>query len=301
MKLRDTTVTNVMADLGVETTPIGAELWAQCPQHEVRTGKPDHKPSWSINTETGAHFCFSCGYKGGLATLVRDLRGEKAASEFEAQIEQSGRTADVNTSAIKQKALGWKTRKPRERGIHEIELYAFSDIIPPEALEQRNITQDDCVEYGVLWDEKDESWILPFRLPTGELLGWQRKSSTGRFFHNEPKTMEKSRTVFGYHVAEEYEAIVVVESPLDAVRLFGLRYPAVAIAGSVVSESQVRLLSGFRRVIFALDNDEAGHKEMKRVRKILPQTLFPEYPGPYKDVGEMPKFLVNRMFRKYFL
>ena len=53
----------------------GIEVNGLCPMHKKRTGKEDHNPSWWINSETGAHICFSCGYKGNIYTLVADIKG----------------------------------------------------------------------------------------------------------------------------------------------------------------------------------------------------------------------------------
>ena len=53
----------------------GEEVQGLCPMHKARTGKEDHNPSWWINSVTGAHICFSCGYKGNVYTLVADVKG----------------------------------------------------------------------------------------------------------------------------------------------------------------------------------------------------------------------------------
>lgn len=62
--MRGVDVVRLLARLGIETRRQGSELWARCPAHADRT------PSWSINVETGAHNCFSCGWGGGVPTLV---------------------------------------------------------------------------------------------------------------------------------------------------------------------------------------------------------------------------------------
>ena len=51
------------------------EIVGRCPGHVARTGKEDHRPSWSVNKATYLHFCFSCGYKGTLTQLLVDLTG----------------------------------------------------------------------------------------------------------------------------------------------------------------------------------------------------------------------------------
>ena len=57
--------------------------------HEQRTGKPDRHPSWSINQYTYSHFCFSCGYKGTLTSLIIDVTGE-APEDLEKTLAKEG-------------------------------------------------------------------------------------------------------------------------------------------------------------------------------------------------------------------
>jgi DNA primase len=302
--MKTQTVLNTVTDLGITTVQQGEELWGQCPLHKERTGREDRNPSWSINKDTGAHFCFSCGYSGNLVTLVRDIKGDTAAKDFATEIETLGRTSRTDTASVKHKSLTLlnKARKLSERPVvQESDLYIYKSP-PRDAMGERGLYEPSVFLYGVLWDPDDSAWILPFRHPdTSVLLGWQRKAHSGRFFHNEPYGLPKSSTLFGYDAASGYPQIAVVESPLDAVRLHSLGYPAVAVAGSKVSQTQEQLLSGFDRIIIALDNDAAGTTESKRLYRRLPNALFPAYPSnSYKDVGDMPKFLVHRMFGRYW-
>lgn len=302
--IRTQTVVNVVTDLGITTIEQGDELWGQCPQHKERTGKEDRNPSWSINKETGAHFCFSCGYKGSLHNLVRDLRGDDAVKQLAADIQTGNRTGEVDTKSNRHRSTDWlnKHRVIRETSaVQDSDLYTYT-LPPQDALDSRGIASHAAVTYKVLWDKEDESWILPFYTPGNGLIGWQRKARDGRFFHNEPTSMAKSSTLFGYHAVMAALMIVVVESPLDAVRLYTLGYPAMAIAGSRTSKTQEQLLSGFDRVVFALDNDTAGINESKRLYRTMPNALFAEYPSKsYKDPGDMPTFLIRKMFGRYFV
>jgi hypothetical protein len=69
-------VEKILLNLDVSLTAQRSdEVQGYCPMHEKRTGKEDHNPSWWINTNTGAHICFSCGYKGNIYTLVADIKG----------------------------------------------------------------------------------------------------------------------------------------------------------------------------------------------------------------------------------
>ena len=117
--IRTQTVVNVLVDLGITSIEQGDELWAQCPQHKERTGREDKNPSWSINKDTGAHFCFSCGYKGSLHNLVRDLRGDDAVKQLAADIETGNRSGEVDTKSNRaQVHLLAQQEARRARGRH---------------------------------------------------------------------------------------------------------------------------------------------------------------------------------------
>jgi DNA primase len=112
--------------------------------------------------------------------------------------------------------------------------------------------------------------------------------------------MEKRHTVFGYHVARPFDYAAVVESPLDAVRLFQIGVPAVSLLGAWVSQEQVSLLArNFSAVYMALDNDKAGHEGTEILQAGLRKhgcAAVPwDYTGlvddsgePCKDVGDVP-------------
>jgi len=69
-------VERVLLSLDISlTAQRGDEVQGLCPMHKSRTGKEDVHPDWWINSVTGVHFCFSCGYKGNIYTLVADVKG----------------------------------------------------------------------------------------------------------------------------------------------------------------------------------------------------------------------------------
>lgn len=282
-------IEKILDDCGIDYDKRSGEYWACCPMHRERTGKDDRNPSWSIN-ENGAHFCFSCGYKGNLYVLIRDLKGESAAQVYRGEVEAFGRTSDIDVRGVKNKATGWIHERKREagkaRGLPETYLAMFDPDIPKEAMEERDIGVFSAEEYELRWD--NGSWVLPFRHPSGYLIGWQAKQ--GRHFRNHPLEMRKGTTLFGYHVVSDQKQVILVESPLDAVRLFDWGYPALALAGSKTTHTQVKLLMGFDRVVLALDNDEAGHLITKQLKRELPGSVAITYPTDpyYKDPGEMP-------------
>jgi DNA primase len=266
----------------------GDELWALCPGHESRLGRADHNPSWSINIRQGMSYCFSCGYKSSLSSLVYDLAGPEAASSLRAGV----RTPPV--------VEGYRVRRDASterffRGTEEVKPLAESalalyDVPPEEAMVARHLTHAAAGHLGVLWDSKVSAWILPLRWPRdNRLMGWQVKGQRKRIFRNYPIRVPKAKTLFGYPQVRESDSVVLVESPLDAVRLVGMGYQSVALCGSKVSLSQMDLLSHFDRVVLALDNDDAGQEETRRLVRSTPPFKYSviRYHGPSKDVGEM--------------
>lgn len=271
--------------LGIEGRESGDELVARCPKHLERTGRVDAHPSWSINVDTGLFLCFSCGYRGSLFSLVMDIEGiadPEAAKSFVVK-------GNLKTS-LSRIPGPYHPGRPRSN-VPESRLGAYTSP-PPWALRSRHVTAAACLTYGVLWSTFDESWILPIRDYDGLLLGWQEKSQVGRLFRNYPTGVRKSTTLFGYDKFSGGQ-MVVVESPLDAVRLHAEGITgAVATYGAIVSKAQIQLMSAADEVVMALDADEAGRKASRELltstRGVLKAVRFFSYGGSaVKDPGDM--------------
>jgi len=272
------------------TSQRGVELEGLCPMHKSRTGKEDNHPSWWINTETGMHLCFSCGYKGNIYTLVKDL---KDVDYFDAQNfvnEQKESTADYLLSRLRDLPQYVVPEEPLE--MSEARLAVFTD--PPEKeLRKRFITAEAALKCEVLWDPKNSSWILPIRSPENySLWGWQEKGAQGRFFKNQPGGVKKSRTVFNVKNMST-DTVIIVESPLDVVRLETVGYTgAISTYGAATSDSQAKILRNARTVMAAYDKDDAGRKASEEVlgyaRKYGINLMFFNYNGiDVKDIGDM--------------
>jgi len=276
--------------LGMEYDERGHEANALCPAHLARTGKNDNSPSWWINLETGQHICFSCGYKGNLAQLVCDVNefylktwDNKYAYDYD-----TARTWLAEVSAIPverllemMKALPNRIEPiPKPLEMSEARLAVFESP-PAEALASRNITSEAADKYGVLWDTKKATWILPLREPHfNRLIGWQEKGTLNRTFFNRPVGLQRAKTLFGADV-QNGDIAVLVESPLDCLRVYSAgQVGAMASCGTTISEDQVRLLRRSDRIVCAFDNpklDSAGKKasaEMVRLGRKYGLNLF---------------------------
>lgn len=276
---------DALTRLGVEFySNRGDEIQAECPAHEERTGHKDRNPSFYINADSGAFICFSCGWKGSLYTLINYRQGDVDASDWLKS--EQGLTARFNRATREQPKIQEQTY------ITESMLSAFVE--PPiEALRSRGLTQEAAKQYGLVWDRHNKNWIIPIReSDTGKLLGWQEKGHDRRYFRNYPTGIQKSRALFGY---EQYTSgdMIVVESPLDVVRLASLGITGgVATYGALVSEYQFNLIRGGERIILAMDNDEAGHKSNMSLfhtcKQMEKEAWFFNYNNSdVKDIGGM--------------
>jgi hypothetical protein len=291
----------ILDNLGLEYSVRGIEANALCPMHEAITGRPDRSPSWWINIETGAHICFSCHYKGNVVQLVCDVKKlyfSNNQQDYNSAIAWISTLSEVNVELLAEKLLGLPVYIQQAKNLlpmNEARLAVFTE--PPEhALLSRSITAEKAKEYEVLWDPKTSTWILPLREPHfNALLGWQEKGTVHRTFKNRPAGLKKSSTLFGVKNQLE-EQVIVVESPLDCVRIASAGFPgAVAICGSSVSEQQVKILRYSDKIICAFDNpniDKAGRKaceEMLGFAKKYGLNLFFFNYGDSnkKDPGEM--------------
>jgi hypothetical protein len=270
-----------------------SELWGLCPQHEQRTGKPDIHPSWSINKATAKHHCFSCGYAGDLTSLLVDLTGA-APADLEMTINEENFLRTLADTRLSPKQV----LDDITPILTEWSLVNILGDVPDRLLASRMLQREAVDTYRVRWDGDTKQWVLPLWDTRGELLGAQYRQKGA--VYTLPTGMEKRHTVFGYSVARPFDFCAVVESPLDAPRLWQVGVPAVALLGAWVSAEQVSLLArNFSAVYMALDNDKAGHEGTEILQAGLRKhgcAAVPwDYSGlvddagePCKDVGDVP-------------
>jgi len=277
--------------MGIEVLSVrNGEIQARCPAHKERTGREDHNPSWFINVETGAHICFSCQFRGSFLYLIGYMNGyeDNGRMDFDrakAWVEENTGLADMLERAV----------TPKQEEVLKIDpamLFAFTE--PPlHALRSRGLSRSAALECNLLWDEREDSWIIPvYDGYSGDLLGWQQKAYQGRFFKNQPTGMKKSRSLYGYR--KDDGPVVLVESPLDVVRLRSLGIYGVASYGSHVSKDQLNLIKSSSKLIIALDNDQAGIESGNTIIGLMPELWFEGWFFDYshtdqKDVGGMSK------------
>lgn len=291
----------LLQELDIETARVdGLEHYALCPFHD------DTRPTtFSVNSRHGTYYCFSCGEHGGLLTLIahqrqlylstRGMEGQRYYDYASAEtwLREKGQTLEGLHELPEWERKEERSERP-EMG--EALLAIYSDP-PVQPLLRRRLDLDACRQHGVLWYPKNRSWILPVRDPyVHALWGWQEKQEYERGFNNYPPRIKKSRTLFGLdcYVGER---MVLVESPLDAVRLTSCGVTgAVSSYGAVVSDYQIDLIVEHAdSLVVAFDNpatDDAGRKASFDMLSALSKRIdlrFLDYSSGVKDIGDMTR------------
>lgn len=262
-------VVGALEELGLEILKVvdNSEAVVKCPAHMERLGKEDRHPSFSVNIDSGASNCFSCGFGSTyFADLVEYVTSMNRA-EVLAWIRQRGGIERARKILFKDDL---QIVEREQEVLTEADL-ALCVPPPPDQCAARHFTQEDAATYGVLWDPITSRWITPIRDPeTFELWGWQEKSK--RVFLNRPDNVKKSSTLFGIDTLRDYggDTAVLVESPLDCVRILNATGEPFTTAGfgKGITDTQLRILAkNYDRLIVALDNDAAGIKIAKQLQK----------------------------------
>ena len=164
---------------------------------------------------------------------------------------------------------------------------------------KRGITDEGIIElFDLGYDRQSGCITFPVRDVWGNCLFVARRSVNAKFF-NYPKGAEKP--LYGLYELEltfpdwnkSYPDIIVCESMLDALSCWQWGKYAVATNGTQASPLQFRQLEDLpcRKIILAMDNDEAGRKAAERIRRNVVGKIITEYalPKGRKDINELSR------------
>ena len=213
------------------------QIRMECPFRENHSDGSG-RMSFFVSPQINAYICFSCNAKGNLVKLLT-TRFKVGYFEAVGMVRLEDYTPEKKEFDLD---LVWDFSKaPKEfidRGYKKETLRHF----------RVGMTNDERIFIP---------YYLDFNKPT-QLVGYQTR------------TYEKTRRVFNstgfdktnylYNLDYSYEYVVLVEGQSDVWRLHQFGYNACGLMGSNISEAQVKLLSKFKRVYLALDNDEPGRR-----------------------------------------
>ena len=133
----------------------------------------------------------------------------------------------------------------------------------PDYLTKRGLSKETARDFGVGFCRRGpygHRLLFPI-LHAGELVGFQARAMRGDV---EPKMLNpnfpKSRYLIGHDFAVLAEQVLVVEGPIDVLRLAQKGHVAVGTMGRKLSTAQVHLLllAGIGSIVLLPDGDDPG-------------------------------------------
>jgi len=238
----------------------GIERAFRCHVHD------DSSASASVNSVTGAWFCYACGAKGRFDTDKVDIPSDTLIRETEKV---------------------WALLSGEHRSTFpESWLTVFTAAGPGEYWSSR-YNAETCAHFKLGYDET--SPMYPFRDSTGRVLGIVRRQLDKMPKYLYPPGVKVSQHLFNFGACSGDE-IILTEGATDAIACWEVGYEAMAIYGSRLSRDQQRLVHRYapKKVWLGFDNDTAGEQACADVESALgvpcERLVFPT-----KDLSEMER------------
>ena len=239
-----TNIVDVFSELSPQILGNG-QLRMECPFRENHSDGSGRQ-SFFVTPDINAYHCFSCHEHGNLIRLLTTRFG---VNYFEA------------TSMVR------LTEYTREK--KEFDLDVIWDINkPPREFLERGYTEE-CLKHFRVGTTDSGSIVIPyFSTPSfTDLIGYQERWYSPERRVKNSKGFEKKSYLYNLDYAYDY--VILVEGQSDAWRVYQHGYNVCALMGSDISSQQVDMLSKFKRIYLALDNDEAGRRGTEICRHLL--------------------------------
>lgn len=277
----------------------------------------ERRPSCGISTDesygrkgkvypAGMVNCFTCGYKADFPTFISNCFGHNDQGYLGFKwLTENFVSLEIENRPPLNIDLGEKeVQLDEEVYVTEEELQKYRFIHP--YMYKRKLT-DRVIEYfDVGYDAETSSLTFPVHDLQGIVRFIQRRHVHSKFFNN-PEGAYKGRLLYGAYRAnmnvQNSEEIWVCESIIDALTVWGqLGIPAVALMQALPTIEQLELIEQLpkRKIVLALDNDEAGRKGEKKIQAgVKTKLLYKfQFPHTFKDVNSLSQDIL-KSYSKY--
>lgn len=206
----------------------------------------------------------------------------------------------------RESAAGIRSYLRDQRGLNDETIQVFQIGYAPDswdfmlrALRDLGHSDDEIVEVGLavrnengrVYDRFRNRLIIPIRDERGRVVGFGGRAmdaNDSAKYINSPQSaiFDKSRLLFGLDTARsairDSGTVVIVEGYMDVIQARQAGYAnVVAQMGTAMTEPQIRLVAPrfAKRIVLALDADEAGQNAARRSLEVARQTLTRDYAG----------------------
>lgn len=259
-----------------------------CPFH---AGGHERTPSCDIlmedkgTTSAGVVHCFGCGYRAGIVKFIADCLNisYRKATEWLLSVSTYSLLEDVEDFSYLD--IDTPTEESIKWPIVSLEELKQYDNVHPY-MHKRKLTDEIIEKFEVGYDPKLDAITFPLYVNGQCVLVAKRRTKFKRF--DMPKIDPKP--IYGLDYLTDNE-VIVCESIINALTCWSYGKQAVALCGTG-STWQIEQLNNIpqRKIILALDGDEAGRNGTKRLLKGLTNKIVTVLKLPEgKDINDLSK------------
>jgi DNA primase len=265
-----------------------SNIQVTCPFH---SDGQERKPSCGIATrgdKAGVVHCFTCGYTSTLEEMISKCFGYNDFGAFGKEwLIKNFLTVSVEERKALNLNLNREISSVTPQYVTEEELDTYRYYHP--YMRKRKLTDEVIEKFDVGFDKKTNCLTFPMRDINGNTLFLVRRNVSYKFFSYPP---DVQKPVYGiYEIDNDVDEIIVCESIINALTCFAHGKTAVALLGlgTNYQMEQLKQLKQ-RKIILALDGDEAGERASLRIRNCLKNKIVSKILLPTgKDINDLEK------------
>jgi len=314
---------------------IESKKWIQyqvrCPFHD------DGSPSMWINTEYNSYNCFVCRERVWESKyLSKDksiwhwnfiqflkvfyefiLKKEVTSKEIADLVKIRSEERNKFISEIERKqSFTWRTIKKYIKAKEENNLrYTLLDDIKynwkEDYLKSRLLKYNDISNKDYEETKKHfllhflEDWSIIFPVIKNYKFIWiywrkNQKETSWKYFNL--ISFKKTNIIYNWDFVRENETILLVEGPLNAIRLWSLWYKnVVSFFWAIPYRSQLELLKEKMKIFIWFDNDKSWQEWIKKIREELDQVveIYNLKSNEKKDSFDYSKEEIKKLFSNF--
>lgn len=236
------------------------EWYARCP-FKSNHKEGDRNPSFGINVRKGVYYCHGCQERGNFAKLAKllNVRLRDDPPSVDDLDEAIDALLDgVEEDHVRKWPESWLDQFTR----HEDEVYGYWQ-------SKRGLSDDTITAWKLGYDPLRDAATIPIRDFHGNPLGVIRRrmdpNAKPRYIY--PKGFKISEHLWGSHACKGEHTVAVTEGSVDALAMWDVGVPTVALLGSRISDHQTHLMHklGCSELVVLTDRDKAGRLAAQRV------------------------------------
>ena len=302
----------VLEQLGIQYSEKGNSYVALCPNptHD------DNNPSWHMDKNTSQHYCFSCGFKGNIYTLVYDLTGKglhkflgiernntyslnniyyRSSSRFHGNTKDEYKPKRQHKVKKKLPDLTIEGNQFDVFSNPEVKAYAEKIGMSKEYADYFNITY---VKFAIVNDISTFYNRLLFPVvENGKTVSVEGRAYTEK---EKPKVLYPkggtSNTLWNIDNLDPDQPVIVCEGIKDTVKIWQhYSRNVTSTFGSMITNRQKKLLRKYPHIILFPDHDSAGYKMIDDFDEFYPHEFQVALPP---EEGQDPNDLTPEELKK---